>query len=117
MPIRRQRRRSKGWRMPPDAVYVGRPTLWGNPFPVGIQFRWTARGDVPMLLPITTPELAVAIYRAVLTCPHTPENYPADLWQRRVLNSLAELRGHDLACWCAPGKPCHADVLLELANR
>lgn len=28
----------------------------------------------------------------------------------------AELRGHDLACWCALGQPCHADVLLELAN-
>lgn len=30
---------------------------------------------------------------------------------------VAQLRGHDLACWCKPGAPCHADVLLELANR
>lgn len=28
-----------------------------------------------------------------------------------------ELRGKDLACWCKPGAPCHADVLLEIANR
>ena len=34
-PIRIQRKRTKGWRMPPNTVYVGRPTIWGNPFPVG----------------------------------------------------------------------------------
>ncbi|WP_019732123.1 DUF4326 domain-containing protein [Mycobacterium avium] len=28
-----------------------------------------------------------------------------------------ELAGHDLACWCPPDQPCHADVLLELANQ
>jgi hypothetical protein len=28
-----------------------------------------------------------------------------------------ELGGRDLACWCPPGEPCHADVLLEVANR
>jgi len=34
-----------------------------------------------------------------------------------LLHRLPELRGKDLACWCRPGEPCHADVLLELANR
>jgi hypothetical protein len=28
-----------------------------------------------------------------------------------------ELGGHNLACWCAEGSPCHADVLFDLANR
>ncbi len=32
MPKRIQRKRSKGWRMPPNTVYVGRPTKWGNPW-------------------------------------------------------------------------------------
>ena len=34
MPIRIQRRRTKGWRMPAGAVYVGRPSYFGNPFSV-----------------------------------------------------------------------------------
>jgi len=29
----------------------------------------------------------------------------------------AELRGKNLACWCPIGEPCHADVLLEIANK
>ena len=33
-------------------------------------------------------------------------------WSARI----AELRGRDLACWCPLDQPCHADVLLELAN-
>ena len=34
-PIRIQRKRTKGWRMPPNTVYVGRPSKWGNPFNSG----------------------------------------------------------------------------------
>lgn len=51
MPSRIQRKRTKGWRMPDDAIYVGRPAKWGNPFPVdGAWATWTAialgyRGD------------------------------------------------------------------------
>lgn len=42
-PVRIQRRRTKGWRMPEGAVYVGRPSPWGNPFPVsGDWIMWTA---------------------------------------------------------------------------
>ena len=33
-----------------------------------------------------------------------------------ILSALPSLRGKDLACWCKPGEPCHADVLIELAN-
>ena len=33
-PVRIQKR-SKGWKMPENTVYVGRPTKWGNPFVVG----------------------------------------------------------------------------------
>ena len=34
-PRRIQRKRTRGWRMPPNTVYVGRPSKWGNIFHVG----------------------------------------------------------------------------------
>lgn len=74
----------------PDLVYVGRPTKWGNPFVVGKD---------------GTREEVIAKYRAWL------RNHP-DL---TLLLIVKELRGKDLACWCAP-EACHADVLLKLAN-
>lgn len=95
MPKRIQRKRTKGWKMPPNAVYVGRPSRWGNPFIVG---KLSEYGDVP------DKETAVAFYRAWI-----------DKGLQRI-RIVSELRGKDLACWCGSG-PCHADVLLELANR
>lgn len=87
--IRRiQRQRTKGWRMPKGAVYVGRPSRWGNPF----------RGS--------GVEHDVAAFR-----------YLVQARLDRRPQYLAPLRGHDLACWCPLEQPCHADVLLELANR
>jgi hypothetical protein len=77
-------------RIPPGAVYVGRPSKWGNPFGVAADLGW-ARDE------------AIAEYEDYL------DNSPDLLMQ------LPELRGHDLVCWCAP-LPCHADVLLRRAN-
>lgn len=91
MPERIQRRRTKGWRMPEGAVYVGRPTRWGN------MFGTTARDTIT----VGTAREAVACFRSVVT---------AEKWDLRAL------RGKSLACWCALDQPCHADVLLELAN-
>ena len=71
---------------------------------------------------LVTPEIAVAIYRADLEAslmkPDWPNVHPEDsaVWEQRVAD-LEELRGHDLCCWCPEDQPCHADVLLELANR
>jgi hypothetical protein len=77
--------------MPANTVKVDRSTIWGNPFVVG-EAPW---GREPF-----TRETAVATYREWI-----------------VTNSdLERLRGKNLACWCKPGAPCHADVLLELAN-
>ncbi len=90
MPSRIQVRRKKGFRLPPDTVYVGRPTKWGNPFRPGAA---------------VTAKKAVAKYRAYL------------MDSGDLLFALSELRGRNLACWCKPNEPCHADVLLELANR
>jgi len=75
--------------LPPGTVRVDRATKWGNPYRL---VRGTTR-------------------RKVI------EEY--ERWLRQnaeLLAALPELRGKDLACWCAP-KACHADVLLRLANK
>ncbi|WBB81289.1 DUF4326 domain-containing protein [Micromonospora sp. WMMD882] len=86
-----QRRRTAGWRMPEGAVYVGRPGRWGNPF----------RGDTP-----ASRAGAVRLFR---------------LWVARHPDYAdavrAELAGKTLACWCPLDKPCHADVLVDIANQ
>lgn len=106
-----QRQRTKGWRMPTNAVFVGRPSEWGNPFRVGAYltaevFTDGHRGDGGWAcgMPITQ-QLAVDLLRAWVLA------RPAQVEEIR-----AELAGRDLVCWCPQGQPCHADVLLELAN-
>lgn len=74
--------------MPDGAVYIGRPSKWGNPFQIG---RDGTRAEV------------IAKHRAWL-CD-----------QPQLMQKLHELRGRDLVCWCAPAA-CHGDTLKELAN-
>lgn len=101
MPERIQVRRTKGYRKPKDAVYVGRPSKWGNPYPVKLH------GEV--VVEWFERELVAAI--------EDPWGQPHTLPIRVIAESIEELRGKDLACWCRPGDVCHADVLLDLANR
>ena len=112
-PVRVQRRRTKGWRTPPcscgcgqPARYVGRGTKWGNPLRVGKPWFVVSRfpdGSTQYVRQpdLVTPELAVMLYRAA---------------SGPVEEVIAELGGHDLSCWCPLDQPCHADVLLSLAN-
>lgn len=102
MPKRIQRKRTKGWKMPEGAVYVGRPTIWGNPYrcpPLGRQasvdlFRkWIIARDGDFA-------------RTKRAFPDGP--YSHDIREK--------LRGKDLVCWCPLTHRCHADVLLEIAN-
>lgn len=88
-------------------VNVARPSRWGNPWRIGPRFE---SGGV--VIPEVTRESAVQIYRDYWSLMLTPD-YPGI---EAVRASLQELRGKNLACWCKPGEPCHADVLLELAN-
>jgi hypothetical protein len=101
-PARIQRQRTKGWRMPEGAIYVGRPSKWGNDFPVGGTCTLDIGGHVTRFT-VRTPRHAVDLFRSE----QAPGLAPA---------ARRELAGHDLACWCPEGQPCHADVLLELAN-
>ena len=103
-PKRIQRSRAKGWRMPPNTVYVGRPTKWGNPFVVGKH---------------GTLEHCLMMFRNVIDTGYLYADAPK-MDQIKVRNAVAknldDLRGHDLACWCPLNQPCHADVLLKIAN-
>ena len=97
-PRRVQLRRSKGWTMPPHTLKVDRTTRWGNPFTpaecgsvaaaVALHGRWM-RGEVE------APGGAV---------PPSPEEL------------RGALAGRHLACWCPLDGPCHADLLLTIAN-
>ncbi len=84
--------------VPPDAVYVGRPTKWGNPFEIG-------QPDPAYPDKIMTREDAVRKFREMIEN-HGPYSIKA---------IKDQLKGKDLVCWCAP-KACHADILLEIAN-
>jgi hypothetical protein len=112
MPQRIQLRRTKGWRKPEGAIVVARPTKWGNPFKVDGR-RILYRG-VELWGGFPTSEAAVA--HAVKSFRWQIINHP-NVTGFTVDDVRRELRGHDLACWCPPSAPCHADVLLELANQ
>ncbi len=105
MPQVLKRRRTKGWRMPEGAVYVGRPTKWGNPFKVGEKNPYgTITAD---------KRHAFSIFMGF-----APQN------EQLVDAARKELRGKVLVCWCVdwdgtwpPPGVCHAEVLLRLANQ
>jgi hypothetical protein len=102
MPTRIQRKRVKGWRMPPNAISVTRPGKYGNPFKVGERVE---DESVPngywFIDEVHCLELfEMHVNAQLLDNPH---------W-------LDPLRGKDLACFCPLTSPCHADVLLRLAN-
>lgn len=81
-----QRRRTKGWRMPENTVYVGRGSKYGNPFPV----------------PQYDLDESLFLYRRYL--------------EKGIKNGTIDLKpliGKDLCCWCRLNSPCHADIILE----
>lgn len=106
--------RKKGWRMPPNTVKVDRSTKWGNPFTGDLKLRAVYQGTV---IHMSSMLPAVDAFRLWLEGRITV-NF---LYDRRmeILNGLEKLRGKNLACWCPETRIgcCHADVLLELANR
>lgn len=112
-PERIQLSRRKGWRMPPNTVKVDRSTKWGNPF---------VRHSDGIAM---SKAQAVYSFRRFLADEgcwwSTPLPWPAGKIPAEPPTTIddvrAELRGKNLACWCKPGEPCHADVLLEIANK
>lgn len=125
-----QRKRSKGWKMPDNTIYVGRPTKWGNPF-VTIQdmtYYFSERRLKLRLDPLVycchkSTADAIQLYELAICAPlkirvfiggydgRIIENYFIT-----ILNNLHELKNKDLACWCKLDKSCHADILLKFAE-
>ena len=73
---------------PKGAVYIGRPSFYGNPFTVEKYGR----------------DRAIALYEEALRAE-----------PRAIALIKKELHGKDLVCWCAPLR-CHGDILLKIAN-
>lgn len=120
MPHRVRLSRRKGWRMPENTVKVSRPTKWGNP--------WSAKGywDAGYSGDERVARAAcVEQFRAWMTgtrsswsndtptAPWALPGVPESAWPKP---DVSKLRGKNLACWCPLDQPCHADVLLKLAN-
>jgi hypothetical protein len=104
-PLRIQRKRAKGFRLPTGTVCVTRPGKWGNPFE-------------------TADEFAVAfrmVAESVAAAPIFPRNpWSCDQEFRRmvvIVRDIKELHGKTLACWCSLDNPCHADVLAREASK
>ena len=76
-------------KVPENAVYIGRPSIFGNPFVVGVD---GSRAEV------------IEKYRRLLALNTSLRE-----------QVIKQLKGKDLVCWCSP-KPCHGDVLIEIAN-
>ena len=111
MPERIQRKRTKGWLKPVNAVFVGRPAKYGNPFKIGVTIGCDDNAT------------AVELYRAWLeygaTAPYPlpGESKRLDALRKTVLEDAPrELAGKDLVCWCDESEPCHADVLLAFVE-
>ena len=106
MPERIRLSRARGWRLPEGAVVVSRPSRWGNPFIVGqdgtraqcaAMFGQLVKGFISFSSRLTSDE-QLTMYR-------------------RLRRHAGDLAGKNLACWCPlDGQPCHADILLVLAN-
>jgi hypothetical protein len=117
-PVRIQRRRTAGWRMPEGAVNCCRPGPWGNPYVLAHarSGRLLQRNDM----------WSVSYQGSVLVRWDTKRAAAADAVDRfrRLLGESpaqveairTHLAGKDLCCWCPLDQPCHADVLLEIAN-
>ena len=93
--------RERGWRMPPGTKKVDRTTWFGNPF------RVDEHG---------TRAECVALFEALITGQRPPDNAFQAHRAVFIRTNTGVLRGHSLACWCPLDQPCHADVLLKLAN-
>lgn len=118
-PIRIQRKRTKGFKLPENTICVTRGTKFGNPFQIGGWFKvgknnygygmaWSRQLQGPGVngyVYIKDNEDAVNMYKKYI------EEWPL---KKELLD---QLKGHNLACFCPLDKPCHADILLEIANR
>jgi hypothetical protein len=120
MPKRIQRKRTKGWKMPPNTVSVTRPGVFGNPMTLknAVEASYLRDKRDPR-----ANKFLADCFRDWIT--DAGDRGGRDWWQgpesdarkAEIKRRLPTLRGKDLACYCRLDQACHADVLLELANK
>lgn len=137
-PQRIQRKRTKGWTMPQNTIYVGRGSKLGNPFRV-VRYsdgKWSVKCDDDE----RQAAILTSTCRAVYDTKQEAQADAVKCYQKNFFNCFENqknnqfldhylvtecninevkfsLAGKNIACWCAPGDPCHADFLLEIANK
>lgn len=102
--------------MPEGAISVARPTKFGNPFVVGETY---TKDDWQFdVIASSNPGVAVLSAVKILSPQSAVDAFSVWIMDTPAvfLAAMDELPGHDLACWCKPGTPCHGDYLLGLVN-
>lgn len=132
-PVRITLSRRKGFRLQEesrainglDAVVCARPGPLGNPFmsapdlPRSTAFEAAMFRDW-MIEVLGATKLETKRQAEFLKFVRSMSGGGADYLRaraERVRAALPMIRGKNLACWCKQGQPCHADVLLEIANK
>lgn len=132
-PRRLQMKRTAGWRKPVGAVYVGRTAAgageWGNPWrvtsfaPPGEPEGWYVVRDAEERGGEAEIERPFGWYGGPFDEREEAQAAAVEGFRGLIKarpgyadRARLALRGKDLLCWCKPGTPCHADILLELAN-
>lgn len=105
--------RAKGWRMPDNTVKVDRSTRWGNPFVI-VNDTIDERQSIVRRFRLCVTQPASFRRHQILTVARGGR--AGEGYFLAIKTSIEDLRGKNLACWCALDQPCHADVLLEIAN-
>jgi len=123
-PIRIQRKRTKGWKTPPNTVIISRPSKWGNPLRlIGDQIfidasyrrktlsKWVLvsdeKNDINDLICLYERLWSNGVF----------DNPDLTYWHNKLSSlDLTELKGKNVACFCKLTEPCHGDILLEKAN-
>lgn len=110
--------------MPAGAVYVGRPSFWGNPFveatlPDGRRRVFLMSGPTPLLIFDDAPFGAAEYFRRFVEgrLPEIRGMIRVTDHALEIRKRLHELEGRDVVCWCPLDRACHGDVLIELANK
>jgi hypothetical protein len=114
MAQRIQRKREKGWRAPDGLVIVSRPSLFSNPYRVGHEAKDNAEAVAFFerdLIAVKNGRLTTEMMRAWRL-----NSRAGGVTPFYIVAHVKDLAGKDLACWCALDQPCHADVLLRMAN-
>ena len=121
-----QRKRTKGWKMPDNTIYVGRPTMWGNPFKLIGDMVYVDAGHRRKILSkwvcyydgggYDTSDV-VKLFRDLLMDLNSHEVEPAIRDKFKLMRDrIQDLKGKDLACFCSLSCQCHANSLIELCT-